>query len=142
MHLVEGPVSLSVISEIIANLKEESLCGGHSLFLGQVRADIVDGKQTIAIEYSAYDEMVFSEIEKIKSLILEEFSDAKQIEIIHSTGLVKCGEISLFVMVSAGHRRHALDACSRTVELVKERLPVWKKEIFGDQSSRWKPDER
>ncbi len=142
MHLVEGPVSLSVISEIIANLKEESFCGGHSLFLGQVRADIVDGEKTTAIEYSAYDEMVLSEIEKIKSLILDEFSDAKQIEIIHSTGLVKCGEISLFVMVSAGHRRHALDACSRTVELVKERLPVWKKEIFGDQSYRWKPDEQ
>jgi len=48
------------------------------------------------------------------------------------------GEASLFVLVSAGHRHHAIDACSRAVEMIKATLPVWKKEIFEDNSAMWK----
>ena len=103
-----------------------------------MRADEIDGKCVKAIEYSAYDAMVNAEADKIKKIILSEFSDAKMVEIVHSTGVVKAGEVSLFVMVSAGHRHHAIEACSKTVELVKERLPVWKKEIFNDDSHSWK----
>jgi molybdopterin synthase catalytic subunit len=62
------------------------------------------------------------------------------VEIIHSVGLVKAGEISLVIMISAGHRQQAMEACSRTVEMVKERFPVWKKEIFDDSSFQWKQD--
>ena len=59
---------------------------------------------------------------------------SRSIEIIHSTGIVNAGEISLLVLVSAGHRQQAMQACSKAVELIKERLPVWKKEIYDDDS--------
>jgi molybdopterin synthase catalytic subunit len=108
------------------------------IFLGQVRADEIKGKKVKAIEYSAYKELVNAEAEKIKKTILSEFSEVKSISIIHSTGIVKAGEISLLVFVSAGHRHQAMQACSKTVELIKENLPVWKKEIFEDDSHIWK----
>jgi molybdopterin synthase catalytic subunit len=47
------------------------------------------------------------------------------------------GEVSLLVLVSAGHRQQAMTACSKTVELIKEKLPVWKKEIFEDNTHEW-----
>jgi molybdopterin synthase catalytic subunit len=141
MHLINGPITPGVISEIVAKGGENQECGAHSLFLGQVRRDQVDGKFVRAIEYSVYEEMVIPEADKIFKSIMSEFDDVKTIEIIHSKGLVKAGEISLVVMVSAGHRDHASKACAKAVELIKEKLPIWKKEIFEDNSDQWRGNE-
>jgi len=84
--------------------------------------------------------MVIMEADKINKTILSEFDDVKAIDIIHSKGIVKSGEISLLVMVSAGHRQQAAGACAKAVELIKEKLPIWKKEIFEDDSQKWKQD--
>ncbi len=137
-YLTEGPIGADVISRIIEKMGTMTDAGGHSVFIGQVRADEIDGNKVRAIEYTAYDTMVNDEAGKIKQEVYSEFEDVKQIEIIHSSGIVKTGEISLLVIVSAGHRQQAIGACSRTVELIKERLPVWKKEIFEDGSHEWK----
>jgi molybdopterin synthase catalytic subunit len=137
-NLVNGPIRGSIINDLIKNLGEDTSSGGHSFFMGQVRSDIVNGKRVKAIEYSAYGMMVKNEIEKIKSEIISEFRDVKAIEIFHSSGLVKAGEVSLLILVSAGHRQQSIAACSNTVELVKQRLPVWKKEIFDDDTYEWK----
>ena len=137
-YLISGPVSPVLVASLTEELIKKLHCGGHSLFLGQVRADIIDGKVVKAIEYSAYESMVDAEADSIINSVLGDFGDADSIRIIHSSGIVRAGEISLLVLVSAGHRRHAMDACSKTVELIKERLPVWKKEIFEDDSHTWK----
>jgi molybdopterin synthase catalytic subunit len=120
------------------NMSKKTDSGGHSVFLGQVRADEINGKKIKAIEYSAYEGMVKIEANKIKETVLSEFGDVKSIDIVHSTGIVNTGEISLFVLVSAGHRHQAIQACNKTVELIKEKLPIWKKEIFDDNSHEWK----
>ena len=138
MHLINGPVTPAAILEIIEKGGKNKECGAHSLFLGQVRSDQADGKFVKAIEYSAYEEMVTMEADKINKSVLSEFDDVKTIEVVHSKGLVKSGEISLLVMVSAGHRDHASKACAKAVELIKEKLPIWKKEIFEDDSGQWK----
>lgn len=137
-YLINGPITQKVISCFLEKMGEKTDSGGQSVFLGQVRADEINGKKVKAIEYSAYEGMVIVEADKIKATILSEFEDAKSIDIVHSTGIVKAGEISLFVLVSAGHRHQAIHACSKTVELIKEKLPVWKKEIFDDNSHEWK----
>jgi len=108
------------------------------IFLGQVRADEIKGEKVKAIEYSAYIEMVEAEAVRIKKKVFSEFNDVRNIEIIHSTGIVPAGHISLLVSVSAGHRQQAFEACSKTVELIKQNLPVWKKEIYEDDSHTWK----
>jgi len=137
-YLTKGPITQKIISCFLGKMRNKTDSGGHSFFLGQVRADEIDGKKVRAIEYSAYEGMVLVEADKIKAIILSEFEDAKSIDFIHSTGIVKAGEFSLLVIVSAGHRYQAINACSKTVELIKEKLPVWKKEIFDDNSHEWK----
>jgi molybdopterin synthase catalytic subunit len=137
-YLIAGPVTPGKISELVEKMGRNPDSGGHMIFLGQVRADEIDGKRVKAIEYSAYSEMVNVEAEKIKKTVLSEFADVKSIIIIHSTGIVKAGEISLLVFASAGHRKQAMEACGKTVELIKANLPVWKKEVFEDDSHIWK----
>jgi len=137
-YLIEGPITIEVIADFMGKMAEKTDCGGHSAFYGQVRSDESDGRRVKAIEYSAYEAMVKGEADKIKDEVMVDFSDARSVEIVHSTGVVKAGELSLFVLVSAGHRQHAIEACSRCVELIKERLPVWKKEMYDDESHFWK----
>jgi molybdopterin synthase catalytic subunit len=136
-YLVIGPVTPALMTACIEGSGRTDT-GGQSVFIGRVRADEIIGRKVLAIEYSAYENMVKAEAEKIRQAILSEFSDARIVEIIHSTGIVKAGEISLLVVVSAGHRNHAVEACRKTVELIKQQLPVWKKEIYDDNSSSWK----
>lgn len=137
-YLITGPVSAGIISELVEKMGQKTDSGGHMIFLGQVRADLIGGKRVKSIEYSAYSEMVNVEAEKIKKTVLSEFHDVKSISIIHSTGTVNAGGISLLVFVSAGHRQQAMQACNMTVELIKANLPVWKKEVFEDDSHIWK----
>jgi len=139
--LVNGPISLEIISFRLGLLKDRPDQGGHSVFMGQVRADINGSKRVKAIEYSAYEKMTSKEGENIIGSLLKEFEDVKNIRILHSTGVVMAGKISLLVVVSAGHRHQAMAACTRAVELIKERLPVWKKEIFEDNTHEWKGNE-
>lgn len=136
-YLIDGPVTPELIASEIRRMGSRKDTGGHSIFLGQVREDPVEGKRVTSIEYSAYEGMVSTEAEKIKEIIMSDFGDVIEIVIIHSVGTVKAGEISLFVLVSAGHRDHSTKACRQIVELIKEKLPVWKKEIFDDNTHKW-----
>jgi len=130
-----------MVSAGVSNLGNNTRLGGHSIFLGKVRSDIKGLKKVKAIEYSAYEEMVNKEAGIISETILKEYYEVKSIYILHSTGIVLAGEISLLVLVSAEHRQHAIAACAKTVELIKEKLPVWKKEIFEDNTHEWVNDQ-
>lgn len=137
-YLINGPITHQEVTFLMEKVNRRTDTGGHSIFLGQVRADETDQKKVKAIDYSAYEGMVEEEADKIKEEILSQYSDVKSIDIVHSTGIVKAGEISLLVIVSAVHRYQAIQACSKAVELIKEKFPVWKKEIFDDNSHEWK----
>ncbi|MFA6126406.1 MAG: molybdenum cofactor biosynthesis protein MoaE [Bacteroidales bacterium] len=136
-HLIEGPVPASFVSGELAGHHSKTSAGAHAFFIGQVREDLVDGKKVTAIEYSAYDSMVDEVVQSIKDLLFDEYSDLMCVHIHHSTGRVLSGEISLVVMISSGHRKQSFAALEKCVELIKEKLPVWKKEFFEDGSSRW-----
>ena len=140
--LIDGPIDPGRIASEISDAGQDSESGGHSVFIGQVRNDSVEGKPVEAIEYSAYPAMADSEADRIALELHSIFPDLRKIVILHSTGIVKAGEISLFVMASAGHRAQAIEACREAVERIKERLPVWKKELFSDESFRWKDNSK
>ncbi len=136
--IVNGPIPASLVTEYLGKIQAMTDCGGHTVFLGQVRADAGKGKEVTAIEYSAYEDMVEKEGQKIIEMTKSAFPDIRSIEIVHSTGSVKAGEISLFVIVAAGHRDQAIRGCRHVVEMVKDTYPVWKKEIFEDRSHQWR----
>ncbi|MGB8195114.1 MAG: molybdenum cofactor biosynthesis protein MoaE [Chitinophagaceae bacterium] len=134
---VQGPVAPAFIADSIQKHNTKTEIGAHSIFLGQVRNDEIDGKQVAAIEYTAYEEMALQQMHNIREAIFEKYQ-LTCMHIYHSLGTVKAGEISLFVFTSSKHRKAAIDACEEIVERIKKELPVWGKELFEDASFQWK----
>jgi len=134
---VQGPIAASFIADSIQKHSSKTDIGGHSIFLGQVRADRIDGKEVAAIEYTAYEEMALGMMYTIRENIIAKY-DLTCMHVYHSLGKVKSGEISLFVFTSAPHRKAAMDACEETVERIKGELPVWGRELLLDEGFRWK----
>ena len=135
-YFVKNAISPNFIADQIAKHNSRHNIGGHSIFLGQVRADETDGKKVESIEYSAYEEMANKEISKIREAAFSKRS-LTCLHIYHSLGQVKAGEISLFIFVSAEHRKQAIAAMAELVEDVKFKVPIWKKEIFQDKTEKW-----
>jgi molybdopterin synthase catalytic subunit len=134
---VEGAISADFIGNSIAKHQSKTTIGAHDIFLGQVRADVIDDKKVVAIEYSCYGEMAESEFDRIREAAFEKF-DLVCMHIYHSIKTVKVGEICLFVFVSAKHREAAFKALTFIVEEIKAHVPVFGKEIFEDESHQWK----
>jgi len=134
---IEGPVSPGKISLWIEHHQNTFTIGAHDIFIGQVRADEVDGKKVSYIDYTAYIEMADKVYQQIHEETLSKFP-VTCIHTLHSLGKVSSGQISLAVMVSAPHRQECFAACREMVERIKSELPVWGQEVFEDHTTAWK----
>ena len=134
---MEGAITSSFIGDAILKHSTKKNIGAHSIFLGKVRSDKIDGQEVAAIEYTTYREMAEEQFHKIRVEAFERFP-LICMHIYHSLGRVEAGEISLFVFVSAAHRKDAISACEVIVERIKKEAPVWGKEIFTGENYQWK----
>lgn len=134
---IEGAITPSFIADSIAKHSAKTDIGAHSIFLGQVRSDIAEGRKVTAIEYTAYIEMAEAVFHTIREDAFSKYQ-LSCMHIYHSLGTVRAGEISLFVFTSSAHRRDAIDACSEIVERIKKEAPVWGKELLEDATHQWK----
>jgi molybdopterin synthase catalytic subunit/molybdopterin converting factor small subunit len=123
-RLTHGPVNLtSVVVEVV----DES-AGAIATFLGTVRAQS-RGRDVIALEYEAYEEMAEDVMAQIAAEVDERY-DLCKVAITHRLGRVEVGETSVAIAVSAPHRQDALAACADAIEALKSRVPLWKKELY------------
>ena len=126
---IQGPISSQFIGESIAKHQSKTSIGAHNIFLGQVRADEIDGKKVAAIDYSAYEEMANETMHNIRESAFEKF-DLTCMHMYHSLGKVAAGEICLFVFVSSPRRKTVFKAIEHLVEEIKTKAPIFGKEIF------------
>lgn len=134
---IQGAISSQFIGESIAKHQTKTSIGAHNIFLGQVRADIIDNKTITAIEYTTYEEMANSKFHEIRETAFGKF-ELTCMHIYHSLGVVKTGEICLFVFVSSPRRKEVFKALEYIVEEIKANAPVFGKEIFEDETHQWK----
>jgi molybdopterin synthase catalytic subunit len=134
---VDGPITGAFIGDSITKHQTKTDIGAHDIFLGQVRADEIDGKKVVAIDYSAYTEMAEKAFHEIREAAFAQYN-LSCMHIYHSLGRVNAGEICLFVFVSSKHRKMAFDACRQIVEEIKAKVPIFGKEIFADDTHVWK----
>jgi len=134
---VNGAISPSFIAESIAKHTTKTAIGGHSIFMGQIRRDEVNGKFVAAINYTAYEELALTKMNEIREEIFLKYP-LNCMHVHHSLGSISAGEICLFVFTSSAHRKPAIEACNELVERIKAELPIWGKEIFEDDTHQWK----
>jgi molybdopterin synthase catalytic subunit len=109
-------------------------CGGVGLFVGTVRADN-DGEPIVALDYDAHPELARTHIEAIAEETTSKW-DVRRVYVRHRTGRCEIGEPTVIVACSAPHRADALEACRYIIDALKDRVPVWKAEIFA-HDKRW-----
>ena len=134
---IEGAITPVFIGESISKHSTKKDIGAHSIFLGQVRNDRINDIEIKAIEYTSYIEMAEEKFHEIREAAFTRFN-LIYVNILHSLGKVRAGEISLFVFVASPHRTDAFDACRFIVEEIKANVPIWGKEIFDDETYSWK----
>lgn len=132
-----GAISASFIADSIQKHQSNTAIGGHSLFLGQVRADQIETEQVMAINYTAYEDMAIEKMHQIREDIFSKYPIICM-HVHHSLGLVAAGQVCLFVFTSSAHRQAAMQACDELVERIKAELPIWGKEILTNDSHQWK----
>lgn len=134
---IQGAIQPGFIADSIQKHQSKTSIGGHSIFLGQVRADLINGKKVEAIEYTSYVEMALEKMQEIREALFHKY-DLSCAHVYHSLGIVNSGEICLFVFTSAPHRKAAIEACAELVEKIKADLPVWGKELLEGEDHQWK----
>jgi molybdopterin synthase catalytic subunit len=133
----QGAIPSILISESLDKHASKTNIGAHSMFLGQIRSDIKDNKQVVAIDYTSFEPLALEMMNEIREDIFSKYA-LTCMHIYHSLGRVNVGEICLFVFTSSPHRKAAIEACSEVVEKIKKDLPSWGKEILEDESHNWK----
>ena len=113
--------------EINALRASSKRMGGIGTFLGCAR-DFSEGREVSEISFDAYGPMALSEMNALRTEAIEKFGllDAR---IVHRIGTVKGGDNIVFIAAGAEHRAPALEACRWLIDELKERVPIWKKEI-------------
>jgi molybdopterin synthase catalytic subunit len=130
-YLTSEPISVSALLAEVAAPQ----CGGTCLFLGTVRDAPQDGGVT-GIEYSAYEAMATKEFDRILGEARKRWPEAR-LAVRHRLGLVPTEEASIGIAAAAPHRAEAFAACRYVIEEVKQRLPIWKKELRADGTALW-----
>ncbi|MCI0434694.1 MAG: molybdenum cofactor biosynthesis protein MoaE [Gemmatimonadetes bacterium] len=109
--------------------------GAVALFLGTVRRRN-DGREVIAMRYDAYAAMAERVLEQIASEAVARWNPSS-LAVVHRTGELMVGEISVAIAVSTPHRAEAFDAARYVIEEIKRRLPVWKQEQYSSGERAW-----
>jgi MoaE-MoaD fusion protein len=112
---------------VVAEVTDER-AGAISTFLGTVRIES-RGRRVLHLEYEAYEGMAEQVMEDIAADLRQRY-DLCEIAIHHRTGRVAIGATSVVIAVSAPHRADAIDACRDAIDTLKDRVPLWKKEVY------------
>jgi molybdopterin synthase catalytic subunit len=109
--------------------------GGTCVFLGTVRDHSAAG-DVGGLSYEAWDELALRRLEQIAEEAFSKWA-IRKMAIVHRTGDLSVGEVSVVVAASAEHRAEAFDACRHGIERLKEDVPIWKKEHLERGESHW-----
>ena len=118
----------------LAALVDDPRAGAVVTFSGTVR-DHDHGRSVATLNYEGHPtaEAVLSEVAKE----IDSRFDPIAIAVAHRVGPIPIGESALVAAVATAHRGEAFAACQALVDLTKEKLPVWKHQVFTDGTDEW-----
>lgn len=130
-ELVHGPIDETAARAAVAHPG----AGAMLVFAGTAR-DTFEGKAVVALFYEAYAEMAVPVMRQIGEELTSRFEGAR-VAMVHRLGPVAIGEVSVVIVTSAPHRSACYAASRYAIDELKQRVPIWKKEMYQDGSG-WK----
>jgi len=126
----EGPLDAVGLERLV----HDPRAGAVVSFSGNVR-DHDHGRSVAELTYEGHPtaEAVLMEVAKE----IDGRFDLVALAVAHRVGPIRIGEAALVAAVATAHREEAFAACQALVDLVKERLPVWKHQVFADGTDEW-----
>jgi molybdopterin synthase catalytic subunit len=131
VQLVGTPLDAAALERAVA----DPGCGCTIVFVGTTR-DTFAGRRVVRLEYEAYAAMAVPVLRTIAEEAVARWPGVR-VAVAHRTGVVPIGEASVVVAVAAPHRQAGYEASRFVIDTLKDRAPIWKKEIYDDGSA-WK----
>ncbi len=130
VKLLATPLSLDRVVDAVSGPG----MGGVVTFTGAVRRHS-RGVAIERLEYSAYDAMAIREMTRLCEEIEAELVGTR-LAVEHRVGTLAIGDLAVVIAAAAPHRAEAFTACRAMIDRLKERVPIWKKEI-GEDGAEW-----
>jgi molybdopterin synthase catalytic subunit len=126
----ETPLS---VEEVMAEVADAA-AGGLTLFVGAVR-DHDDNKSVTGLEYSAHP-TALEQLTEVAEEVGREY-DVLAVAAVHRVGRLEIGDAAVIVATAAAHRGEAFEASRALIDRLKQRVPIWKHQLFTDGTDEW-----
>ena len=124
-----GPID---VPALIASTSDPA-AGAVLVFIGTARE--LPGDKLVSLEYEAYPEMAERFFGGLADEIRLKFG-VERVGIVHRTGRLEVGDVSVAIVVASPHRAAGFEALRHAIERIKEKAPIWKKEVTRN-AERW-----
>jgi len=121
------------VAEVTAAVSDPA-AGGLTVFVGAVR-DHDDGQDVRRLEYTAHP-TAETRLAEVAAEVSEEF-DVVAVAAVHRVGVLAIGDLAVVSAVSAAHRGEAFEASRALIDRLKQRVPIWKHQVFADGTEEW-----
>ncbi|RPB01015.1 Molybdopterin biosynthesis MoaE, partial [Choiromyces venosus 120613-1] len=132
VELTNDPLSITQVMDRIRSPK----AGALVLFAGTTR-DNFDNKPVAHLAYTAYTPRALATMMSICEEVMQKHG-LIGISMVHRVGEVPIGEESVLIAVAGKHRGEAWRGGEEALEMVKERVEIWKMEWFEDGDGVWR----
>ena len=122
------------LEDILNAFNKDGESGALVFFIGCVRNNSANGSVK-GMYYEAYVGMAEEKIKDIENFARNKWN-VNKIKIIHRIGELKIGDKSIAIIVSASHSKEAFDTCQFILSKIKNEVPIWKKEILQNGSTK------
>ena len=126
----ETPLSTD---EVLAAVQDRA-AGGTVLFAGAVR-DVDGGRAVTRLDYTAHPRAE-ADLRAVAESVAARFP-VIAVAVVHRVGELQIGDLAVVVAVSCPHRGEAFDAARALIDELKQTVPIWKHQVFGDGSEEW-----
>jgi molybdopterin synthase catalytic subunit len=123
-RVTRSPIVLERLRRAVA----DPGAGAVVTFMGTTRNRNA-GRHVVRLEYEAFAGMAEREMRTLASAAARRWK-LRKVAMVHRIGLVRVGQASVGIAVSAAHRAEAFAACHWLIDRLKEIVPIWKREHF------------
>lgn len=121
------------VDEVVTAVTDDA-AGGVTIFVGNVR-DHDENKSVTGLEYSAHPSAL-TQLTEVAEEVAREY-DVLAVAAVHRVGKLAIGDAAVVVATAAAHRGEAFEASRALIDRLKERVPIWKHQLFADGTDEW-----